>query len=119
MRKYHCVRFADNLVNLTGEIICLYEETSGAIASFSPEFEMGLQEIPIAEKLPNHYPSKHYVVDREGYLFLKEIGQDLGNIAVISRVVPGREGEVVYLFWGKDPTYDVLLYNGQYSELAC
>jgi hypothetical protein len=88
MRTLEGKRVVSQIINLTGEPFCMYEESSGGI----------LVLIPSTEKLPtgphiglNKLPSTYYVVDKNK---VDRIGRKrtLTDIAVISSRGTGRGG---------------------------
>lgn len=111
--KYEHIRLTDHFINLTNEVIHVYESTTGIIKNFVPES----REIPqTPEVFLEGAPIVHYIVNQEIASNLEALGRSLDDIAIVDRKLHGRNNvEITYLVWAKDPTIPVNLYNRAHS----
>ena len=103
-------RLTEDIVNLTGKMISVYDET-GAICSF-----------PSCDVAPYSVESKqvlHYIVDEEKLEELKKANYPLQNIAIVTKKGLGRHGvEISMLKWAFDPKITVYLHHSLRNVLT-
>ena len=107
--RYAKSRLTDYLINLTGEPISIYQESSGDIVTFSPQ----------KQSLPAPSTGKtelvfHYVISQEQLEKIKG-KRDLADIAIVRSNFHGRDNRIISeLLWANDPKKEtrVLLYPG-------
>lgn len=96
-------RLTENIINLTGKMINVYDE-AGNICSF-----------PSCDLIPNHTGSRqlvHYVVNEEKLSELKKANFPLQNIAIAAKTGIGRDNvKITSLKWAFDPKTTVQLYH--------
>ena len=106
MQNYSKSRLTDILINLTGEPVSVYEESTGKIRTYYPQ----KIELPTAPRKDDQGPITHYLVTDER---LRKIRgkRKLSDIAIIKNQSPGRNGKIISsLAWGKDPTIRLLVH---------
>lgn len=112
MRDYSNYRLSDQLINLTNQIVCVYEESTGEIVKFIPPNNQKLPEQPSHE--PGS-PIVHYILEEDDAIKLAHTGRPLDDIAVVYGVNYGRDDiKITYLYWGKNPDARVCLYKDAY-----
>ena len=112
MHDYSNCRLSDQLINLTDQILCGYEESTGEIIKFIPPNNQKLPEQPSHE--PNS-PITHYILEKDDAIKLARTGRPLDDIAVIYDAGYGRGGiKITYLHWGNNPNVKVCLYKDAY-----
>ncbi len=98
LNKRYYLKIVNNLVNLSGEEFCLYDEKTGELVEFFPccTVDDFINAILVEDKVV-------YVVDAESFEIIKGLGVELENIAVVSNIGVGRNGvPIASLFWAKN-----------------
>ncbi len=105
MLKKKDIRVADNLVNLTGKTIYLYDDASGLIEGFLPSRASSSSKNWLTDPVFNTsgHPRTYYVVDGSCLRKLYEAGRPLDDIAIVYNTGLGRGNVIVsYLRLAKD-----------------
>lgn len=102
------LKYARELVNLTGRQFTVYEDSSGDFIDFPPSSEF----LPCQ---PDVSDSVYYVLDEDAAEALATHGRDLSDIAIIRRTGAGRDGVMVSrLSWAVNQ--DKTIYISSYEE---
>ena len=97
-------------MNLTGERLYLYEESTGDIIEFDP---IDCVLPPFSDRYAyGAPPPQYYIVDEEKLEEIRDSGRELDDIALLESKSKGRHNAIIaYLVWANNPEIKVKLYN--------
>ena len=108
MRRYTNVRLAGDIVNLTNDLVNVYEESTGRIVRLSPQ----KHEIPAYPDHTVDRPIVHYILDPKFIEALEAFGRPLDDIVKIYSEQYGRGHiKIAYFAWAKDERKNVYLHK--------
>ena len=108
MRDYTKVRLSDDFVNMTSEVIHVYDTPTGSIKTFPPS----RQELPKSPITGTDRPVTHYIFEESELNALLETGRPLDDIAIIRETSHGRHDILMSsLVWGKNTNIEVCLFQ--------